>query len=166
MLQLGNILIRRYFPFGEDTMRIQMPGGPTLQAREMPRQSRNVRSHPHKSFPVIFRCGNSRPISCLPSVNNWTFAARYVFPLIALVPSHQYLFSQQAIEIKDMGLVKRQAGDRRWGMSVEFPLTDNLGNRIIHDRRSGGQRRRSIATLEDLIVLFSQLPSVDPEQQR
>ena len=61
-----------------------------------------------------------------------------------------------------MGLVKRQPGDRRWGMTVEFPLTDQCGNCVIHDRRSGHQRRRSVATVEDLLIIFSQIPSIDP----
>jgi len=64
-----------------------------------------------------------------------------------------------------MGLVKRQPGDRRWGLAVEFPLTDHLGNRVIYDRRSGHQRRRAIATLEDLLIMFSQIPSIDPNQK-
>jgi len=60
-----------------------------------------------------------------------------------------------------MDLVKRQPGDRRWGMAMEFPLTDVLGNRVIDDRRSGSQRRRSTATLDDLAILFSQLFSIE-----
>jgi hypothetical protein len=64
-----------------------------------------------------------------------------------------------------MGIVKRQAGDRRWGMPAEFPLTDSQGICIVRDRRSGIQRRRSIATLEDLFVRFSQVLSVDASQK-
>ena len=44
---------------------------------------------------------------------------------------------------------------------MEFPLTDVLGNRVIYDRRSGSQRRRSTATLDDLAILFSQIFSND-----
>lgn len=58
-----------------------------------------------------------------------------------------------------MGLVKRQPGDRRWGMPAEYPLTDCDGVQVTRDRRSGIDRRRSIASLEDLLILFSQLPS-------
>jgi hypothetical protein len=46
-------------------------------------------------------------------------------------------------------------------MAIAFPLTDLLGNCVIYDRRSGSQRRRSMATLDDLAILFSQLPSID-----
>jgi hypothetical protein len=60
-----------------------------------------------------------------------------------------------------MDLVKRQPGDRRWGMAMEFPLTDFLGNRVIDDRRSGSQRRRSTVTLDDLAILFSQIFSIE-----
>jgi hypothetical protein len=66
---------------------------------------------------------------------------------------------------KEMGLIKRQPGDRRWGIVVDFPLTDNLGNGVIYDRRSSNQRRRSIASLEDLPILFSEPPSVDFNQK-
>jgi hypothetical protein len=58
-----------------------------------------------------------------------------------------------------MGLVKRQSGDRRWGMPVEYPLTDCDGVQVARDRRKVADRRRSMATLEEILVLFSQLPS-------
>jgi len=61
-----------------------------------------------------------------------------------------------------MGLVKRQPGERRWGMLAEFPLTDCGGVQVAHDRRDGDDRRKSNAALEDLLILFSQLPSEDP----
>jgi hypothetical protein len=64
-----------------------------------------------------------------------------------------------------MDLVKRQPGDRRWGMAMEFPLTDFLGNRVIDDRRSGSQRRRSTVTLDDLAILFSQVFSNENTQK-
>ena len=44
---------------------------------------------------------------------------------------------------------------------MDFPLTDVLGNRVINDRRSGSQRRRSTATLDDLAILFSQILSIE-----
>jgi hypothetical protein len=63
-----------------------------------------------------------------------------------------------------MGLVEREPGDRRRRMTENFPLTDNFGNGVSYDRRSGAQRRRSMASLENLLVLFSQLPSVGSDQ--
>jgi hypothetical protein len=59
-----------------------------------------------------------------------------------------------------MGL-KRQPGDRRWGMPVEYPLIDCDGLQVANDRRKGKDRRESPASLEDLLILFSQLPSDD-----
>jgi hypothetical protein len=44
---------------------------------------------------------------------------------------------------------------------MEFPLTDVFGNRVIDDRRSGSQRRRSTVTLDDLAILFSQVLSIE-----
>jgi hypothetical protein len=63
---------------------------------------------------------------------------------------------------KNMGLVKRQPGERRWGMLDEFPLTDSDGVRVVHERRDGDERRKASAALEDLLILFSQPPSEDP----
>ena len=65
-----------------------------------------------------------------------------------------------------MGIIKRQPGDRRWGMDVEFPITDSDGVSVIRDRRGGVDRRKARATLEDLLILFSQAPSGDPDKQR
>ena len=61
-----------------------------------------------------------------------------------------------------MGLIKRQSGERRWGMPAEYPLMDSGGVHVMLDRRSGSDRRKSTADLEDLLILFSQLPSVEP----
>ena len=44
---------------------------------------------------------------------------------------------------------------------MEFPLTDVFGDRVFNDRRSGSQRRRSTATLDDLATLFSQIFSIE-----
>ena len=61
-----------------------------------------------------------------------------------------------------MGPVKRQPGERRWGMLAEFPLTDCDGRHVVRDRRYDVDRRRSIASFEELLILFSQPPSEDP----
>ena len=47
-------------------------------------------------------------------------------------------------------------------MRTEFPLTDCDGVYVSHDRRDGDERRKSSAALEDILILFSQLPSEDP----
>ena len=44
---------------------------------------------------------------------------------------------------------------------IEFPLTDLFGNRVVYDRRSGSQRRRSTATLDDLAILLFQIFSIE-----
>ena len=51
-------------------------------------------------------------------------------------------------------------------MPVEYPLTDSSGVHVMLDRRSGIDRRVSPADLEDLLMLFSQMPSVDPEYKQ
>jgi hypothetical protein len=65
-----------------------------------------------------------------------------------------------------MGLIKRQPGERRWGLPIDYPFTDGDGAHVVLDRRSGIDRRQSPADLEDLLILFSQLPSVDPSQKQ
>ena len=48
-------------------------------------------------------------------------------------------------------------------MPVEYPLTDSSGVHVMLDLRSGIDRRVSPTDLEDLLILFSQTPLVDPE---
>jgi hypothetical protein len=47
-------------------------------------------------------------------------------------------------------------------MPVEFPLTDNEGGHVLRDRRDGVDRRKSVASLDELLILLSQLSSEDP----
>jgi len=61
---------------------------------------------------------------------------------------------------------KGQPGERRWRMTVEFPLTDNEGRHVLHDRRSGFDRRKAIASLEELRIMLSQLSSEDPKRKQ
>jgi hypothetical protein len=56
-----------------------------------------------------------------------------------------------------MLLKKRQPGDRRWGLPAEFPLLDSNGFVVPADRRRIAERRKVIATLEDVQQLLSQL---------
>ena len=65
-----------------------------------------------------------------------------------------------------MTVIKRQSGERRWGLPVEFPITDRHGVSVLHDRRNGGERRKAPATLEDLLILFSEIPSVDTDRKQ
>jgi hypothetical protein len=65
-----------------------------------------------------------------------------------------------------MTVIKRQARERRWGLPLEPPLTDGYGVAVSHDRRKGNDRRQASASLEDLLILFSELPSIDPERKQ
>ena len=51
-------------------------------------------------------------------------------------------------------------------MPVEFPLTDNAGSHVERDRRTGVDRRKAIASLEEILILHSQLSSEDPERKQ
>ena len=54
-------------------------------------------------------------------------------------------------------LVVRQKGSRRFGLPVDFPLTDNQGLCVLHDRRQQPDRRKSRYDLEDLKIIFSKM---------
>ena len=60
-----------------------------------------------------------------------------------------------------MTIIERQLGDRRWETPIDFPLTDREGISVSYNRRSDSDRRKAAAKLEDLLILFSELPSVD-----
>ncbi len=65
-----------------------------------------------------------------------------------------------------MHLRKRRPGEKRWGIPVEFPLTDSNGVRVTRNRRSGVDRRKTIASFEELLVLFSAIPAGAQERKR
>jgi hypothetical protein len=50
---------------------------------------------------------------------------------------------------------RRQPGDRRWGLSVEYPLRDSGGFVVLADRRRMLDRRRSNASMEEFAALLS-----------
>jgi hypothetical protein len=45
-------------------------------------------------------------------------------------------------------------------------MTDCDGVDVMRDRRSGVDRRKVMATLEDLLILFSQAPSLDADKEQ
>lgn len=63
-------------------------------------------------------------------------------------------------------VVKRQSWERRWGLPVEFPHTDSRGFSVAYDRRKGSDRRKAKASLDEIQILFSELPSLDPERKQ
>jgi hypothetical protein len=56
-----------------------------------------------------------------------------------------------------MEIIKRQPGDRRMGLPLEFPLVDGDDVFVVRDRRSHQERRVAGFTLEEIEVLLSQL---------
>jgi len=50
---------------------------------------------------------------------------------------------------------RRQPGDRRWGLSVDFPLQDCRGFMVLADRRKLPARRRAEATMEEWAAILS-----------
>ena len=58
---------------------------------------------------------------------------------------------------------KRSKGQRRWGLNHEFPVKDSDGTVVISDRRRLTDRRLDNTSLEDRLMMFSELPVVDLE---
>lgn len=57
---------------------------------------------------------------------------------------------------------RRHLGQRRWGLSAEFPVVDSNGALVIAERRRLTDRRLENTSLEDRLVMFSGLVLVDP----
>jgi hypothetical protein len=64
-----------------------------------------------------------------------------------------------------MGIIKRQAGDRRLGFPLEFPLVDSEDVLVSRDRRSQQDRRKAGITLEEIELLLSQLLRREPSRR-
>jgi hypothetical protein len=62
--------------------------------------------------------------------------------------------------------IKRAKGQRRWDMYPEFPLTDSKGVIVISDRRRIRDRRLGNTSLEDRLLMLSEMPPHDPDRQR
>ena len=58
---------------------------------------------------------------------------------------------------------KRSKGQRRWGHNHEFPVKDSEGIFVVSDRRRLTDRRLDNTSLEDRMMMFSEMPVVDLE---
>lgn len=58
---------------------------------------------------------------------------------------------------------KRSKGQRRWGLNHEFPVKDSDGIVVVSDRRRLTDRRLDNTSLEDRLMMFSEMPVVDLE---
>jgi hypothetical protein len=67
---------------------------------------------------------------------------------------------------KQHGLSKKAARGKALGITRRLSIIDCNGVHVALDRRSGIDRRQSPADLEDLLILFSQLPSPDPAKKQ
>ena len=58
---------------------------------------------------------------------------------------------------------KRSKGQRRWGLDQEFPVRDSNGVIVVTERRQLTDRRLDNTSLEDRLMMFSEMPVVDLE---
>jgi len=58
---------------------------------------------------------------------------------------------------------KRSAGQRRWGLVEQFPVKDSQGIIVVANRRQLSDRRLGNTSLADRLMMFSEMPVVDPE---
>jgi hypothetical protein len=56
---------------------------------------------------------------------------------------------------------KRSKGQRRWGLDQEFPVKDCNGVVVVAERRRLTDRRLLNTSLEDRLMMFSEMPVVD-----
>ena len=57
----------------------------------------------------------------------------------------------------------RSEGKRRWELATEFPLKDSNGVTVVTNRRQLKDRRLHNTTLEDRLMMLSEMPLLDPE---
>ena len=60
-------------------------------------------------------------------------------------------------------LERRNPGQRRWGLAAEFPLRDSNGSVVIAERRRLTDRRLENTSLEDRLLMFAGLVSIDQD---
>jgi hypothetical protein len=61
--------------------------------------------------------------------------------------------------------IKRSKGQRRWGLFPGFPLKDSKGVIVISDRRRISDRRLMNTSLEDRLLMLSEMPPTDPDRE-
>jgi hypothetical protein len=57
----------------------------------------------------------------------------------------------------------RSKGQRRWGLDQGFPVRDSDGVVVITERRQLMDRRLDNTSLEDRLIMFSEMPVIDFE---
>lgn len=57
----------------------------------------------------------------------------------------------------------RSKGQRRWGLDQGFPVRDSNGVVVITERRQLMDRRLDNTSLEDRLIMFSEMPVIDFE---
>lgn len=57
----------------------------------------------------------------------------------------------------------RSKGQRRWGLDQGFPVRDSDGVVVVTERRQLMDRRLDNTSLEDRLIMFSEMPVIDFE---
>jgi hypothetical protein len=57
----------------------------------------------------------------------------------------------------------RSKGQRRWGLDQGFPVRDSSGVIVVTERRQLMDRRLDNTSLEDRLIMFSEMPVIDFE---
>jgi hypothetical protein len=63
--------------------------------------------------------------------------------------------------MESMLKTRRQPGDRRWGLHVDYPLQDSSGFLVLANRRKLRERRRADTTMEELAALLARARQED-----
>jgi len=68
-------------------------------------------------------------------------------------------------EVKKL-LERRNKGQRRWDLDTGFPVKDCNGITVIAERRRMSDRRLMNTSLEERLMMFSEMPLFDPERKK
>ena len=63
-------------------------------------------------------------------------------------------------------LERRNKGQRRWGLDTGFPVKDSNGITVITERRRMSDRRLVNTSLEERLMMFSEMPLLDPVRKK
>ncbi len=61
---------------------------------------------------------------------------------------------------------RRNMGQRRWDLDAGFPLKDSNGTTVIAERRRMSDRRLVNTSLEERLMMFSEMPQFDPDRKK
>ena len=63
-------------------------------------------------------------------------------------------------------LERRNKGNRRWELDIEFPVRDCNGTAVMAERRHISDRRLINISLEERLMMLAEMPLLHPGQKK